>query len=107
MTSIIIPVLNEQGYIGVCLDLLLKSRQPTTGGTPVQVIVVANGCTDNTVTEARAFETAFDAKGWQLDVLDLEQGGKLNALNAGDAKALHPSRIYIDADIHVTPDLIA
>lgn len=107
MISVIIPSHNEQGYIGTCLALILKSTDPETGSGPVQVIVVANGCQDDTVTEATALTTAFAQKGWQLDVLDLEQGGKLNALNAGDAAALYDKRIYIDADIHVTEGLIA
>lgn len=107
MISIIIPAHNEEGYIGRCLELLLKSTQPESGSGPVQVLVVANGCSDATVAEASALMSAFTWKGWQLDVLDLKEGGKLNALNAGDRAALHGKRVYIDADIHVTRDLIA
>lgn len=107
MISVIIPAHNEQGYIGTCLALILKSTDPQTGAGPLQVVVVANGCDDDTVAEARALAPTFAQKGWQLDVLDLEQGGKLNALNAGDAAALYDKRVYIDADIHVTEDLIA
>lgn len=105
MISVVIPANNEEGYIGPCLDLLLQSESPSKG--PMQVVVVANGCNDATVTEARAHTEAFAAKGWQLDVLDLEEGGKVNALNASDAAIVHPIRVYIDADIHVTPPLMA
>ncbi|WP_298922074.1 glycosyltransferase [uncultured Roseobacter sp.] len=105
MISVIIPANNEQGYIGTCLDLILRSRAPEAG--PVQVVVVANGCSDATVAEATALTPAYAEKGWQLDVLDLEQGGKINALNAGDRAARYDKRVYIDADIHVTEDLIA
>jgi len=107
MISIIIPAHDEQGYIGTCLELVLKSRVPATAMGPVQVIVVANGCSDGTVAEASALIPAFARKGWQLDVLDLKEGGKLNALNAGDRAALHDRRVYIDADIHITEHLIA
>ncbi len=47
MISVIIPANNEEGYIGTCLDLLLASDPPAKGA--MQVIVVANGCMDDTV----------------------------------------------------------
>lgn len=104
MISVIIPANNEEGYIGRCLDLILASEPPANG--PLQVVVVANACRDATVAEASALIPAFAAKGWALQVLDLAQGGKVNALNAGDRAALYDKRVYIDADIHVTPPLI-
>ena len=107
MISVIIPANNEEGYIGPCLDLMLASDDiPARDGTPPQVVVVANGCTDDTVAEARSREAAFAARGWQLDVLDLAEGNKIGALNAGDAAAIHPARVYVDADIEVTPALL-
>ncbi len=105
MISVIIPANNEEGYIGECLDLLLASDPPAKG--PMQAIVVANGCSDDTVGEASARIPAFAAKSWQLDVLDLKEGGKVGALNASEEAILHPIRVYIDADIHVTPPLMA
>lgn len=105
MISVVIPANNEEGYIGHCLDLLLASEPPEKGA--MQVVVVANGCRDNTVDEARARADLFGAKGWQLDVLDLEQGSKVLALNAAEDVIISPLRVYIDADIHVTPPLIA
>jgi glycosyltransferase involved in cell wall biosynthesis len=103
--SVVIPANNEEGYIGRCLDLLLASDPPAKG--PMQAVVVANGCSDDTVSEARARNAGFAAKGWRLDVLDLAEGGKVGALNAAEQAILHPIRVYIDADIHVTPPLMA
>lgn len=105
MISVIIPANNEEGYIGTCLDLILQSEAPVKG--PVQVVVVANGCSDGTVAEASTLIPAFEKKGWRLDVLDLEEGGKVRALNASETAVVHSLRVYIDADIHVTPPLIA
>ena len=110
MISIIIPANNEEGYIGPCLDLILSSQAPgpdAPGQPALQVIVAANGCDDGTVAETQSRRAAFVEKGWQLDVLDLSEGGKIGALNASDAIALYGRRIYIDADIQVTPELIA
>lgn len=102
--SILIPAHNEVGYIEPCLEALLSS-DPT--GADVEVIVMANGCTDATVQVARSFTDRFATKGWPLKVLDIAQGGKMGALNAGDHAAVHGGRIYVDADVVVTPPLMS
>lgn len=104
MISVIIPAHNEEGYIGTCLTLLLASRLPS--GQTMQVVVVANGCRDATVAEAQALMPAYAEKGLRLDVLDIARGGKVNALNMAEDTIAYDRRVYIDADIHVTPDLI-
>ena len=111
MLSVIIPANNEADYIGGCLDALLASApEPGSsepGRPPVEIIVVANACTDATVAVARGYERAVAARGWRLFVLDLEQGGKLNALNAGERAAGGNVLVYIDADVIVSPPLLA
>ncbi|MBB3992947.1 hypothetical protein GGR95_000566 [Sulfitobacter undariae] len=102
--SILIPAHNEVGYIEPCLAALLAS-DPT--GAAVEVIVMANGCSDDTVGVSRKYTDGFMAKGWALTVLDLTQGSKMGALNAGDAAARHGARIYVDADVVVSQSLIA
>ncbi len=102
--SILIPAHNEVGYIEPCLEALLVSDDL---GAEVEVIVMANGCSDSTVDAARSYSDGFAAKGWPLTVLDLAQGGKMGALNAGDVAAQHGARIYVDADVVVSPALMA
>ncbi|MCX7566450.1 glycosyltransferase family 2 protein [Sulfitobacter sp. F26169L] len=102
--SILIPAHNEEGYIEPCLEALLASDRT---GAAVEVIVMANGCTDETVESSRGFAARFAAKGWPLTVLDLAEGGKMKALNAGDRAAKHGVRIYLDADVVVSPPLMA
>ena len=101
--SIIIPACNEAGYIDACLSSLCASE----GAQGVQVIVAANGCTDDTVARARAHADAFGAKGWALTVLDLPALGKMGAMDAGDDAASHENRAYLDADVTVSPPLVA
>ncbi len=102
--SILIPAHNEVGYIEPCLDALLASDDT---GAPVEVIVMANGCSDGTADVAHSYMDRFAEKEWALTVLDLKQGGKMGALNAGDAAAQHAARIYVDADVVVSPLLIS
>ena len=100
--SVIIPAHDEAGYIDRCLGAILASE-----GVTAQVVVAANGCRDDTVGRARTHAEAFAAKGWELTVLDLPRPGKPGALNAGDQIARHPLRAYLDADVLVSPPLLA
>lgn len=100
--SVIIPASNEAGYIGACLAALFAS-----GPIAAECIVVANGCRDTTADVARGFATQADAAGWDLLVLDLPEGSKPGALNAGDAVAKATLRAYLDADVVVSPGLFA
>lgn len=104
MISVIIPAHNEERLIGTGLQALLASSDP---GVQVEVIVVANGCCDRTAEVARGFAEAFTGKGWRFEVIDLPEGGKPGALNAGDAAARYPVRVYLDADVTVSPGMLA
>lgn len=104
MISVIIPAHNEAALIGDCLSALLASDPVAV---PVEVVLVANGCTDATADIAVRYRTRAEARGWGFRVLDLPALGKPGALNAGDAAASHPARVYLDADVTVSPALLA
>ena len=101
--SVIITARNEEKYLPDCLRSLLS--QDATAGQ-VQVVVSANACTDSTVSVARRHVPAFAARGWRLDIIDREDGGKCGALNAGDTAAVGNWRLYLDADIVCDADLL-
>lgn len=101
--SIIIAANNESGYIGTCLRALLA--QDYQG--PVQVVISANGCTDDTVARAAALADDFAARNWRLDIVDWPQGGKTAAMNRGDEAAVHATRMYMDADVLVDPNMLS
>ena len=103
--EILIPASNEAALIGGCLSALAASAPPPG---PVGVTVIANGCHDPTAARARRFSQALAEKGWHLRVIELAQGSKIAALNAGEA-GLPPGaiRVYLDADVTVSPRLIA
>jgi glycosyltransferase involved in cell wall biosynthesis len=93
MISIIIPARNESPVIARTL------RAITTGAQPhqIDVIVVCNGCTDDTAAIARNF-------GPMVRVIETEVGNKTHALNLGDQIASTFPRVYVDADVLITYD---
>lgn len=93
MTSVVIAAYNEAAVIGANLDRLLAGAAPGE----LEVVVVANGCSDETASVARARH---------VTVLDLPEAGKAGALNAGDAAATGYPRIYLDADVGATVDTV-
>lgn len=101
--SVIIPAHNEKAWLGRCLDALLA--QDATAGV-VEIIVAANACRDGTVALAQDYAARVAARGWRLQVLDLVQGGKPNALNAGEQAATGRNRVYLDADVTCDPGLL-
>ena len=101
--SVIVPAHDEAGYIGACLTALLASAPP---GPAPEVIVVANGCRDATAEIARGFAGLARAAGWELEVIDSAQGGKPLALTLGDRAARGALRVYLDADVTVSPGLM-
>lgn len=93
--SIIIAARNEAAYLPACLEALLTQSVES----PMQVIVAANACTDDTAEVARSYAGRFAARGWRIDVIEVPTPGKPNALNAADAETLAPARAYLDADV--------
>lgn len=102
LVSVLIPAHNEAGYIEACLTALLAS-DPLPEGQRGEVLVLANGCTDATGAIAAAHPPRT---GWDLRVIDLPEGGKLQALNLGDAQARGTVLVYLDADVTVEPALL-
>lgn len=89
--SIIIPAHNEQSVIGRCLQNLIE---PSDKIAP-EIIVVCNGCTDNTAEIVRSFGEA-------VRCIETETASKVHALNLGDKAASYFPRLYLDADIKIT-----
>ena len=102
--SIIIPASNEAGEIGGCLSAVLESDWHDARG--LETIVAANGCRDATAEVARGYSRDFQARGWTLRVIEIPEGGKLNALNVADKAAQGTLRAYLDADVRVSPGLL-
>ena len=83
-----IPAHDEAAGIRRCLDALFDAVAPGE----LDVVVVCNGCTDDTAALARM-------SGHPLRVIELEAASKSAALRAGEAAAPALPRIYLDADV--------
>jgi glycosyltransferase involved in cell wall biosynthesis len=90
--SIIIPAHNEEAFLPVTLDALRKQKYPT-----FEVIVVANGCTD---------QTAEVAKGRCDQFYELRERGLGPARNLGAEKAKGDLLLFLDADTILEPDAL-
>lgn len=89
--AVIIPAHNEAGVIARTLGALA----PLTAVEGIEVIVVCNGCTDDTADIARGFPG--------VQVREMDRPSKTAALNLGDETATAWPRLYLDGDIEMQP----
>ena len=90
MTTIVIPAHNESQVIG---RLLAQLRPAATAGE-INVLVVANGCTDDTADVAASY-------GPGVRVMSLPVASKHAALSAAYDSVADFPRIYVDADVEL------
>jgi glycosyltransferase involved in cell wall biosynthesis len=90
VATVIVPAHNEARVIGRLLGQLVSGAQPGE----FDVIVVANGCTDDTAKVAAA-------SGPMIRVLSIPVPSKREALAVGDRAARDFPRMYVDADIEL------
>ena len=95
MISIIIPAHNESAVIARTLKAVTDGAEPGE----FEVLVVCNGCTDETASIARSF-------GSSVRVIETGVSSKTHALNLGDEASQGYPRIYLDADILLEIDAV-
>ncbi|MCM2423068.1 glycosyltransferase family 2 protein [Streptomyces sp. RKAG293] len=88
MTSIVIPAHNESRVIGRLLDSLLAE----SSADEIDIVVVCNGCTDDTAQVA-------GRRGAGVRVVEIPEPSKHEALRVGDEHARGFPRLYVDADV--------
>lgn len=93
--SVIIPTLNEEGYLGKALESLSKQTL-----LPLEIIVADAKSTDKT----RQIANSFNCK--VVDSTQPERGGPAVARNKGAEAATGERLLFIDADVILPPDFI-
>ncbi len=91
MISVVVPAHNESSVIARTLAALIDGA----GIGELDIVVVCNGCTDDTAAIARQF-------GPPVRVIETAIASKPHALNLGDTAACWYPRIYVDADVVIT-----
>jgi glycosyltransferase involved in cell wall biosynthesis len=86
--SVIVPVHNEESYIGACLDALLAQEYP---GSKLEIIVVDNGSSDLTPAILSRYSN-------RVRVLNERRRGAAAARNTGIAAARGEIVAFTDAD---------
>jgi cellulose synthase/poly-beta-1,6-N-acetylglucosamine synthase-like glycosyltransferase len=99
--AIIIPAHNEERALEGSLRAL--AAQDYAG--EVEVVVAANGCSDDTAAVARRSVSQMPL-GWTVTVLELAKAEKWAALNVADAHVEAEIRVYLDADIVLDPSAV-
>ncbi len=87
--SVIIPAHNEANVISRCLNAVYSGKP--SGDYP-EVIVVANGCSDDTAQVARNAAPL-------ATILELKRSSKTSAMNAGRERASYFPQVFLDADV--------
>jgi glycosyltransferase involved in cell wall biosynthesis len=99
--AVIIPAHDEEVALRRCLAGLAQQTYPGA----VEVIVVANGCEDDTVGVALECRAQLPSN-FALRVIELPVAAKWQALNAADEAAESESRVYLDGDIVLSPNAL-
>jgi glycosyltransferase involved in cell wall biosynthesis len=93
VTTVVIPAHNEGRVLGRLLGQLVPAAAPGE----LNVIVVANGCTDDTAEIAASF-------GPDVRVLSIPVASKHEALLAADRTEGDWPRVYVDADVELSTE---
>ena len=88
--TVIIPAFNEEAVIERTLDVLLGDAE----SVEFEVIVVCNGCNDDTAASVRS-------KFPRVTVVEIEEASKTAAINTGISTASAGPVLLLDADIEL------
>lgn len=89
--SIVIPAHNEADVIFYSLQQLVQDSETISP----EIIVVCNGCSDQTANIVRSF-------GGTVKCIETQVASKIKALNIGDKIVSFFPRFYLDADIRIS-----
>ena len=98
LVSIIVPTHNRSASVRSVLDALCRQTYPLQ---LIEVIVVADGCTDDTARVLEEYAAPF-----KLRVIVQSQKGAAAARNNGAAIAAGETLIFVDDDVLAAPEFV-
>jgi cellulose synthase/poly-beta-1,6-N-acetylglucosamine synthase-like glycosyltransferase len=101
LITVIIPAYNEERTVGKALNSLAEADYPNK-----EIIVVDDGSTDKTFSEASKFHERFDESILYTVIRKPENGGKSSAINHGLLFAKGEYVVTVDADSVVARDAL-
>lgn len=91
LASVVIPAHNEARTIARTLAALRSGTDPAE----LDIVVVCNGCTDETAAVARAADGG-------VRVLEIGEASKVEAVRVGNAATTVFPRVHLDADVELS-----
>ena len=96
--SVVVPTHNRSASLRRTLDALCVQTYPVQR---LEVVVVADGCTDDTAEMLRRYEAPF-----ALRAVEQPGVGAAGARNRGAANAAAPLLLFLDDDVEPTPPVV-
>jgi glycosyltransferase involved in cell wall biosynthesis len=96
--SVVIPTHNHCGVLSRTLEALARQ---SLSPEQFEVLLVADGCTDDTTRVVRASEVPY-----RISFIEQAQAGAAEARNRGAAKAKAPILLFLDDDMAASRDLL-
>lgn len=94
--SVIVPAFNASAFLERCLDSVIVARK----NYPIEIIVIDDGSTDNTLDICKKYENSNQ----NIITVSHENKGLSGARNSGIAKAKGLYISFVDSDDTITPD---
>ena len=100
--SIVSPCYNGERFIARFLEAILKQTYSN-----IQLIVVDDGSTDNTLAIMQSYQAAFEKRGYEYHVVHQENGGQAKAINTGLMLVDGEYFAWPDSDDFLFPESVA
>ena len=96
MISIIVPVYNNESYIGKCIESIINQSY-----SEIEIIIVNDGSTDDTERIVKEYRQ----KDERIKLYTIDNAGVSNARNFGISKAVGEYIGFVDSDDYIQKNM--
>lgn len=100
--SMVVPCYNKEHYIGSMLDSVLAQEWDN-----IELILVNDGSTDGTRDMIVKYLPRFEARGYEVKLIDQENGGCCKAVHTGLINMTGDYYCLVDADDEIEPQYVS